>query len=130
MYKREKRGSGASPPTHAHVYDTGIYRVGINRNPILTMNEACDEVDSFYSVSLTCTFCIEKCQLKPLTVSQSRRLCTHQKCKTMLRDVALNPGIASMLLLFRASNRKTLEAGDCDKLNAASFASGDNKCSY
>lgn len=45
MYKREKRGSGASPPTHTHVYDTGIYRVGINRNPILTMNEACDEVD-------------------------------------------------------------------------------------
>lgn len=48
----------------------------------------------------------------------------------MFRDVALKPGIASMLLLFRTSNRKTLEAGDCDKLKAASFASGDNKCSY
>lgn len=48
----------------------------------------------------------------------------------MFREVALKPGIASMLLLFRASNRETQGAGDCDKLNAASFASGDKKCSY
>lgn len=45
LYKRESRGSEASPPTHTHLYGTGIYRVWINRNPILTMNEACDKVD-------------------------------------------------------------------------------------
>lgn len=45
VYRRERRGSEASPPTHTHLYGTGIYRVGTNRNPILSMNEACDKVD-------------------------------------------------------------------------------------
>ena len=100
VYGRERRGSEASPPTYTHLYDTGIYRVGINRNPApaLWMRLVTKWFSSYPQSLINLHLLHWEVSAEAIDCLPKYWALRRTKCKTMFRDAALKPGIASMLL--------------------------------